>query len=33
VGGSRVLKFVGLLLTVAVVFFILGYLAVSRFIA
>jgi uncharacterized membrane protein YwzB len=33
VGGSRVLKFVGLLLAVAVVFFILGYLAASRFIA
>ncbi len=31
--GSRVLKLVGLLLVVAVVFFILGYLAVSRFIA
>jgi hypothetical protein len=33
VDGSRVLKLVGLLLTVAVVFFILGYLAVSRFIS
>ncbi len=30
--GSRVLKLVGLLLVVAVVFFILGYFAVSRFI-
>jgi hypothetical protein len=33
VGGRRVLKLVGLLLAVAVVFFILGYFAVSRFIA
>ena len=33
VDGSRVLKLVGLLLAVAVVFFILGYFAVSRFIA
>ncbi len=31
--GSRVLKLVGLLVVVAVVFFILGYLAVSRLIA
>ncbi len=31
--GSRVLKLVGLLLAVAVVFFILGYFAVSKFIA
>ena len=31
--GSRVLKVVGLLLAVAVVFFILGYFAVSRLIA
>lgn len=31
--SSRVLKLVGLLVAVAVVFFILGYLAVSRFIA
>ena len=31
--GSRVLKLVGLLLAVAVVFFILGYFAVSRLIA
>lgn len=30
---SRVLKLVGLLLVVAIVFFILGYFAVSRFIA
>jgi hypothetical protein len=33
VGGRRVLKLVVLLLAVAVVFFILGYFAVSRFIA
>ena len=33
VDGSRVLKLVGLLLAVAVVLFILGYFAVSRFIA
>jgi hypothetical protein len=33
VDGSRVLKVVGLLLAVAVVFFILGYFAVSRLIA
>jgi hypothetical protein len=33
VDGRRVLKLVGLLLAVAVVFFILGYFAVSRFIA
>jgi hypothetical protein len=33
VDGSRVLKLMGLLLAVAVVFFILGYLAVSRFIS
>ena len=31
--GSRVLKLVGLLVVVAVVFFILGYFAVSRFVA
>ena len=31
--GSRVLKLLGLLLVVAIVFFILGYFAVSRFIA
>ena len=31
--GSRVLKLVGLLVVVSVVFFILGYFAVSRFIA
>ncbi len=31
--GSRVLKVVGLLLAVAVLFFILGYFAVSRLIA
>lgn len=31
-GGNRVLKLVGLLVAVAVVFFILGYFAVSRFI-
>ena len=30
--GSRVLKVVGLLLAVAVLFFILGYFAVSRLI-
>jgi hypothetical protein len=33
VNSSRVLKLAGLLLAVAVVFFILGYFAVSRFIA
>jgi hypothetical protein len=33
VDGSRVLKVVGLLLAVAVLFFILGYFAVSRLIA
>jgi hypothetical protein len=33
VDGSRVLKLVGLLLVIAVVFFILGYFAVSRLIA
>jgi hypothetical protein len=32
VDGSRVLKVVGLLLAVAVLFFILGYFAVSRLI-
>jgi hypothetical protein len=32
VGGSRTWKLVGLLVAVAVVFFILGYLVVSRFI-
>ncbi len=32
VGSSRVLKLVGLLVAVAVAFFILGYFAVSRFI-
>lgn len=31
--GSRTLKLVGLLVAVAVVFFILGYFVVSRFIA
>ena len=31
--GRRVLKVVGLLLAVAVLFFILGYFAVSRLIA
>ncbi len=31
-GGSRTWKLVGLLVAVAVVFFILGYLVVSRFI-
>ncbi len=31
--GSRVLKVVGLLLAVAILFFILGYFAVSRLIA
>jgi hypothetical protein len=33
VGGSRTLKLVGLLVAIAVVFFVLGYLAVTRFIA
>jgi len=33
VDGSRVLKVVGLLLALAVLFFILGYFAVSRLIA
>ncbi len=32
-GGSRVLKLVGLLVAIAVIFFILGYFAVSRFIS
>ncbi len=31
--GSRVLKLVGLLVAIAVIFFILGYFAVSRFIS
>jgi hypothetical protein len=33
VGGSRALKLVGLLVAIAVVFFVLGYFVVSRFIA
>jgi len=33
VDGRRILKLAGLLLAVAVVFFILGYFAVSRFLA
>jgi hypothetical protein len=33
VGGSRTWKLVGLLSAVAVVFFLLGYLVVSRFVA
>ncbi|MDX6380619.1 MAG: hypothetical protein QOI57_1643 [Rubrobacteraceae bacterium] len=32
-GGSRTLKLVGLLVAIAVVFFVLGYFVVSRFIA
>jgi hypothetical protein len=31
--SSRTLKFVGLLVTIAVVFFVLGYVVVSNFIA
>jgi hypothetical protein len=33
VGGSRTWKLVGLLGAVAVVFFLLGYIVVSRFVA